>query len=169
MAQGHLDVLKEATSREIANDAMNLSILIQNNTAMDTSGAAMKSYAEVDLMLFQNQPEKALQQLDSMLRIYPKHDLTDEIYWLKAKVNLRLGDFEQSLKNLAKVSESYPQDILGDDALFLTGKIYEEQLEDDKRAMAIYTKFLTEYPGSIYVADVRKRFRDLRGDFKVNN
>ena len=169
LAQGHLDVLKEATTREIANDAMNLSLLIQNNTALDTSGAAMQAYAEVELILFQNQPEEALQRLDSMLRIYPKHDLSDEIYWLMAKVNVRLGDFEQSLKNLDQIAQSYSHDILGDDALFMTGKIYEEQLEDDTQAMEVYTKFLKEYPGSIYVADVRKRFRNLRGDFNVDN
>ena len=169
LAQGHLNVLKEATTREIANDAMNLSLLIQNNTALDTSGAAMQAYAEVELVLFQNQPEEALQRLDSMLRIYPKHDLSDEIYWLMAKVNVRLGNFEQSLKNLAQIAQSYSHDILGDDALFMTGKIYEEQLEDDTQAMEVYTKFLKEYPGSIYVADVRKRFRNLRGDFNVDN
>ena len=33
LAQGHLDVLKEATTREIANDAMSLSLLIKNNSA----------------------------------------------------------------------------------------------------------------------------------------
>ena len=169
LAQGHLDVLKEATTREIANDAMNLSLLIQNNTAFDTTGSAMKSYAEVELLLFQNQPRKALQQLDSMLRLYPQHPLTDEIYWLEAKVNLRLGSFEQSLNDLEKIIASYPQDILGDDALFMEGKIYEEQLKDENRAMELYTKFLTDYPGSIYVADVRKRFRKLRGDFNINN
>ncbi|MGB3780420.1 MAG: tetratricopeptide repeat protein [Tunicatimonas sp.] len=169
LAQGHLDVLKEATTREIANDAMNLSLLIQNNTAFDTSGLAMKSYAEVELLLFQNRPLDALDQLDSMLKIYPQHPLTDEIHWLEAKVNMRLGKFEQSLNSLNSILTTYPQDILGDDALFMKGRIYEEQLEDDKQAMEIYTKFLTDYPGSIYVADVRKRFRNLRGDFKMSN
>ena len=169
LAQEHLDVLKEATTREIANDAMNVSILIQNNTALDTSGAAMQAYADVELMLFQNRPEEALQRLDSMLQRYPKHDLSDEIYWLMAKVNVRLGNFEQSIKSLDQIAQSYSHDILGDDALFMTGKIYEEQLRDDKKAMEVYTKFLKEYPGSIYVADVRKRFRKLRGDFSVDN
>ena len=169
LAQGHLDVLKEATTREIANDAMNLSLLIQNNTALDTSGAAMQSYADVELTLFQNRPKEALQQLDSMLRIYANHDLSDEIHWLMAKVNVRLGNIEQSIKSLDKIAESYGHDILGDDALYMAGKIYEEQLEDNQEAMKVYTEFLKRYPGSIYVADVRKRFRNLRGDFKVDN
>ena len=148
---------------------MNLSLLIQNNTVLDTSDVAMQSYAKVELTLFQNRPEEALQKLDSMLRLYPEHDLTDEIYWLMAKVNVRLGRIEQSIKNLNKISESYSQDILGDNALFLIGKIYEEQMKDTQKAMKVYTSFLKDYPGSIYVADVRKRFRYLRGDFKVDN
>ncbi len=169
LAQGHLDVLKEATTREIANDAMNLSLLIQNNTAFDTTGSAMKSYAEVELLLFQNRPREALNRLDSMLEVYPQHPLTDEIHWLEAKVNMRSGNFEQSLNNLNSILTAYSQDILGDDALFMKGKIYEDQLKNEKKAMEIYTKFLTEYPGSIYVADVRKRFRSLRGDFNISN
>ena len=169
LAQSHLDVLKEATTREIANDAMSLSLLIQNNTALDTTSTAMKSYADAELLLFQNKPTEALAKLDSMLQIYEGHDLSDEIYWLEAKVNNRLGNFEQAIKKLEKVQELYPKDILGDDALFMMGTIYEEQLEDKEKAMEVYTQFLKEYPGSIYVADVRKRFRNLRGDFDMSN
>ena len=169
LAKGHLDVLKEATTREIANDAMNLSLLIQNNTAFDTAGTAMRSYASIELMLFQNQPKEALAQLDSMLLLYPKHPLSDEIYWLKAKVNKRLGDYEQAIRDLEQIAIAYAHDILGDNALYATGKIYEEQMQDEKRAMEIYARFLADYPGSIYVADVRKRFRELRGDFRMNN
>ena len=169
LARGHLDVLKEATTREIANDAMNLSLLIQNNTAFDTTGTAMRSYADIELLLFQNQPESALVQLDSMLLIYPKHALSDEIYWLKAKVNKRLGNYEQSIKNLEQITTAYAHDILGDNALYMIGQITQDQLKDKPKAMEIYTQFLKEYPGSIYVAEVRKRFRALRGDFKINN
>ena len=169
LAQSHLDVLKEATTREIANDAMSLSLLIQNNTALDTTSTAMKSYADAELLLFQNKPTEALAKLDSMLQIYEGHDLSDEIYWLEAKVNNRLGNFEQTIKKLEKIRELYPKDILGDDALFMMGTVYEEQLEDETKAMEIYTQFLKDYPGSIYVADVRKRFRNLRGDFNMSN
>ncbi len=168
LAQGHLDVLKLATTREIANDAMFLSLLIQNNTAFDTTGAAMKEYAVVELLLFQNKQDEALQKLDSMLVEYGSHPLADEVHWLMAQVDLKLGKFEESLDHLNEISTSYPQDILGDDALFMTGKIYEEQIQDREKAMEIYTQFLREYPGSIYVADVRKRFRKLRGDFNIN-
>lgn len=168
LAQGHLDVLKLATSREIANDAMSLSLLIQNNTALDSSEAAMKEYAAVELLLFQNKQQEAVQKLDSMLEKYADHPLADEVHWLKARVALKSGSFEKSLEHLKKITNSYGHDILGDDALYMTGKIYEEQLKDSEKAMEVYTRFLREYPGSIHVAEVRKRFRKLRGDFNIN-
>ena len=168
LAQGHLDVLKLATTREIANDAMALSLLIQNNTALDTTGSAMQDYANVELLLFQNKQEQALAKLDSMLNLYENHDLADEIHWLMAKIDMKLGQFDKSLKHLGTITESYGYDILGDDALFMTGKIYEEQLQDEDKAMEVYTNFLREHPGSVYIAEVRKRLRKLRGDFNVN-
>ena len=168
LAQGHLDVLKLATTREIANDAMSLSLLIQNNTALDTTGSAMQDYANVELLLFQNKQQQALAKLDSMLKLYENHDLADEIHWLMAKIDMKLGQFDESLQHLNTITESYGYDILGDDALFMTGKIYEDQLQDTDKAMEVYTNFLREHPGSVYIAEVRKRLRNLRGDFNVN-
>jgi tetratricopeptide (TPR) repeat protein len=168
LAQEHLDVLKLATTREIANDAMSLSILIQNNTVLDTTDQAMKEYAGVEMLLFQNNPNEALFKLDSMLKSNPSHSLADEIHWLMAKITMQMGKFEESLEHLDVIEKSYNFDILGDDALYMKGKIYEEQLKEKDEAMEVYANFLKEYPGSIYVADVRKRFRALRGDFNVN-
>jgi tetratricopeptide (TPR) repeat protein len=168
LAQEHLDVLKLATTREIANDAMSLSILIQNNTVLDTTDQAMKEYAGVELLLFQNNPNEAMFKLDSMLKSSPSHSLADEIHWLMAKITMQMGKFEESLEHLDVIEKSYNYDILGDDALYMKGKIYEEQLKEKDEAMEVYASFLKEYPGSIYVADVRKRFRALRGDFNVN-
>ncbi len=56
-------------------------------------------------------------------------------------------------------------DILVDDAFFLQGEIYERQLGQKDKAMEIYREFLNKYPGSVYAAEARKRYRLLRGDF----
>jgi tetratricopeptide (TPR) repeat protein len=167
LAQDHLDVLKLATTREIANDAMDLSILIQDNMALDTSEEAMKEYAGIDLLLFQNKDAEALTRLDTMLKKYPNHSLSDEILFLKYKIFKRMGKFPEAVKNLDEISSKYPNDILGDDALFYTGLIYEENLNNKEKAMEIYQSFLLKYPGSIYTAEARKRFRLIRGD-KLN-
>jgi TolA-binding protein len=167
LAQATLDVLKLATSREIANDAMDLSILIQDNIALDTSDEAMREYSAIDLLLFQNKNSEALVKLDLMLKKYPHHSLTDEILFLKAQLFTKQGDFNNALKNLEEINTSYSYDILGDDALFMTARIYEEDLHNREKAMEIYQSFLSKFPGSIFTAEARKRFRILRGD-KMN-
>ncbi len=165
LAQGHLDILKLATSREIANNAMALSLLIQDNTVFDSTDVAMKAYADIELALFQKQRALALEKLDLMLTQFQGHSLTDEIYWLKANILLEMGSFEQSVSLLNQIVESYQYDILSDDAYFLMGTIYEDQLKDNTKAMEIYQDFLVKFPGSLHSAEARKRFRNLRGDF----
>lgn len=164
LAQAHLDVLKLATTREIANDAMDLSILIQDNLALDTSTDAMKEYAFIDLLLFQNKTADAFEKCDEMLKKYPKHSLTDEIYWLKAKLFKKTGNYSQAIAMLDKITESYSYDILGDDALYTKAMIYEDDLRDLEKAKVLYQELLKKYPGSIFGADARKRYRVLRGD-----
>jgi TolA-binding protein len=138
LAQGHLDILKMATSREIANDAMDLSLLIQDNTAMDTLGEAMKEYASIELMLFQNKNEGALQALNNLLEKYPKHSLTDEVYWLQSQIFIKENQNEKAIQQLEKIVANYPLDILGDDAHFLMAKLYEEKLGEKEKAMELY-------------------------------
>ncbi|NVK84310.1 MAG: tetratricopeptide repeat protein [Cytophagia bacterium] len=165
LAQSHLDILKLATSREIANDALDLSILIKNNTVFDTTDVVMQSYANVELMIFQNHQEEALVAMDSMLVAYEGHSISDEVLYLKAQTLRELGRFDDALASLKIINEKYYYDILGDDALFLTGVILEQDLNKPQEAMTIYSDLLTKFQGSIYVAEARSRFRELRGDF----
>lgn len=164
LAKDILDVLKLATSREIANDAEQLSLLIVDNTGMDSTEAAMRWYADVDLLLFQNKTDEAIENLNQMLKKYPDHTIVDEVLWLRANTYLKQGKNAEALEDLKKIVTAYPNDILGDDAMFTQGKIYEERLKDKQAAMDAYQKVLTQYPGSIYGAEARKRFRALRGD-----
>ena len=165
LAQEHLDILKEATTREIANDAMALSILIKDNVALDSSEAAMRRYASIDKMLFQNKTEEALESIAIMKKDYPNHSLTDELLWLEADIQKKIGNFSIAIELLQKIVEEYDYDILSDDAYFMIGEIFEKHMNQPEKAMDIYRNLLTKYPGSVYVAEARKRFRVLRGDF----
>lgn len=164
LAQSHLDILKQATSREIANDAMQLSLLIGDNTAMDTAGVALKDYAATELLVFQNKLPQAIQALDQLLTKYPGHALTDEAWFLKGQLQRRTGDYAGALETLARITNNPKYDILSDDALFLTAEIEEQNRQDKARAQELYTQLLTKHAGSIYAAEARKRVRKLRGE-----
>ncbi|QHL88194.1 tetratricopeptide repeat protein [Nibribacter ruber] len=163
LAQSHLDILKLATSREIANDALDLSLLIVDNTGMDTSALALKEYAAIDFLVFQHKTAEALKALDGLLAKYPGHSLTDEIYYQKAQLLYQTGQFEEAAQNLQRIIENPKYDILSDDALFLLAKINEENLKQPAKAQELYNQLLVKYPGSVFVAEARKRFKALRG------
>jgi TolA-binding protein len=165
LAQSHLDILKLATSREIANDAMALSLLIKDNTQLDTGDLAMKKFADIELLIFQNKKIEAYSELETLKSENPDHPLIDEILFKQAELKMDMGDFTTSINMLQNIVDNYGSDILGDDALFLIGSIYEDQLNEKEKAMEVYKTFLREYPGSNKAAEARKRFRTLRGDF----
>lgn len=164
LAQEYLDILKLATSREIANDALELSIFIQSNIAFDTSTVALSRYADVEMLLFQHKTTAALVEIDSMLVDLPGHDLTDDLLYVKADIKKQLGEFNDAAELLNKIVEEYGKGLLGARSYFELGMLYENNIKDKDRALELYNDFLKKYPGSIYTTEVRKRFRVLRGD-----
>lgn len=164
LAQANLDILKLATSREIANDAMDLSLLIQDNLALDTSDLALSMYSRADLLLFQKKFTAAQLTLDTLTHKFYKHTLNDEVYWLKSKIAHQIGNYEKEEGFLIKIIEKYKEDILGDDALFALANLYEDKLNRPKESMELFKQLLIDFPGSIYVAEARKHYRKLRGD-----
>jgi len=164
LAKEILDILKMATSREIANDANSLSLLIMDNTGLDSTETALKEFAAVELMMFQNKINEAAVELGRLYDRHKSHSLADNILWLRAGTLLRQGQIDDALSDLERINAEYAADVLGDDALFLTAKVYEENKKNKEKAMSLYTQLLQKYPGSIFGAESRKRFRTLRGD-----
>jgi outer membrane protein assembly factor BamD (BamD/ComL family) len=183
LAQEHLDILKQATTREIANDALDLSMRIKENVAFDSAGEALKQYASIELLLYQNKSVEALGRIQMLkegsikssdasrlasgdsIETISNQTILDDVYWLEADIRMRQGEFQKALDLLQKIIDEYGSDILADDAFFLQGEIYERHLGQKDKAMEIYREFLNKFPGSVYAAEARKRFRVLRGDF----
>ncbi len=166
-AKAQLDVLKAATSKLIANDAMELSLFIGDNIDADSSYTGLKIFAHADLLQFQNKDELALNTLDSIFMLGLDHPLFDDVLFKKAKIKIKQRKFAEADSLLEKLVASYPDGILADDALFLLGQLNENQFKNLAKAMEFYQKLMTDYPGSTFTVDARKRYRILRGD-KIN-
>ena len=83
-----------------------------------------------------------------------------------AGINLS-GIMRFSLTGPTRARAYAPGFFTADDAYFLEGEIYEQQLKNKEKAMEIYRTFLDKYPGGVYAAEARKRYRTLRGDFQA--
>ncbi len=163
-AKGQLDILKAATSQLIANDAINLSLLITDNLVADTSGKALKMYARADEKIFEEQPEEAVKVLDSIDVKYPGNSLSDDILMAKARILIQQKSYNEAITPLKKIVSDHPFNLWADDAVFMLGDIYENHLNNKELAKTFYQKIITDYPGSLWINEARKRFRILRGD-----
>ncbi|MEJ6980790.1 tetratricopeptide repeat protein [Pedobacter sp. P351] len=163
-SRAQLDVLKSSTSQLIANDALNLSLLIAENTESEADTNALRKYAKADFLIFINQYDKALKTLDSINILYPKNSLEDDILMSKARIFQKQNLLDKSIEQLNLIVAKHGTDLWADDALFMLAEIYELSLNNNAKASEYYQKIIIDFPGSLYVTEARKRFRVLRGD-----
>lgn len=163
-AQAQFDVLKASTAKFISNDAIDLSVFILDNLASDTTGTAISLYAGAELLAFQNRIDEAFQKLDTLRRDFPEHSLLDDIYYLEAQLYEKQRAYDKAAPLYQKITEAFPEDIRADNALYALAQLYEIRLNDPEKAKTLYEKIFTDYSGSVFAVDARKRFRILRGD-----
>tara|TARA_B100000524_G_scaffold348483_1_gene253378 strand:+ start:8414 stop:10309 length:1896 start_codon:yes stop_codon:yes gene_type:complete len=162
--QAQLDVLKASTSKLIANDALELSVLITDNYNMDTSETAMKLFSSADMLSAQQQYKEAIILYDSVLNNFKNHTLNDEIIFRKAKIKLKQHLYNEAIKHLENLEINYPNSILLDNSLYLMGCIYQENIKNLDLAKKYFKTLLFNHPGSLYITDSRKRFRKIAGN-----
>ena len=163
-AKAQCDILKGATTKTIANDALDLSLIITDAIGVDTNAAPLSMFSSAELLVLQHQYDKALARMDSINLVFTEHTLGDDIYYKKADIFKRTSRYAEAAKMYENILEFYPTELYGDDALFKEAELYERYLNDKEKAKQLYQDMLVKYPGSIYVVEARKRYRDLRGD-----
>ncbi len=163
-ALAQLKVLKRSTSQLIANDALNLSLLISDNIVGDTIHDALKTYANADLLAFQNKNKQAIDILDIVLKKFKGRSIEDEALFKQAELFTEIKKYKSAENNYLKIIELQKDGILVDDAYFKLANIYEKRFKNIEKAKEMYQKIIFEFPSSIYLVEARKRFRKLRGD-----
>ena len=156
-AKSQLDVLRASTSKLIANDAMQLSLLISDNMEEDSTYDMLELYAAADLMLYQGKLDSAWTLLDDITHRTLDHPLFDEILVQKARIRMRQGRYGEADSLLQFVVDHYGSDILADDALFMLAELNEQKLGNPQRAKDCYEKLVIDYPSSLFVDRARKR------------
>jgi len=159
-----LKVLRGSTSQLIANDAMQLSLLIADNSLEDSTQTALKKYARADLLAYQNKKRDAIQLLAEILEQHKGEKVEDEALLKQGQLLEDVKEYDNAKFNYQKIVEFYSTDILADDALFALGKIYEEQLNEPTKAQEYYEKIIYNHQDSYYFPQARKNYRRLRGD-----
>ena len=161
-AKAQLDVLRAATSKLIANDAMYLSLLISDNESDDSLNLPLSYYAKADYLFECQKYEQAERYLDSIEMLQTSHQLEDDILYRKAEIAFHTQQYAIADKLLDQLVSQFPYEMLADDALYLRAQINENNLNNPLTAMDLYQKLLKEHPDSLHAADARKHYKDLR-------
>ncbi len=163
-AQEQFDILKTATSKLISNDAIDRSVFIMDNLGLDTTAVPLQMFATSEQLIFQNRFDEAFDKMDSILILYPKHGLEDDILFNKANIYTKQRKYEEAIAAYDTIVLNYQEDIRADNSVFALAEIYENILKQPEKAKSLYEKLFLEFSGSTYAVEARKRYRRLRGD-----
>ena len=163
-AESQLKVLKASTSQLIANDALELKLLISDNKYEDSLHVALKHYAKADLMAFQNKDDEAISLLDKILTEHKGESIEDQALYKQAKLFVQNKQYDKAIKNYEFIIAYHSDGILADDAYYYLAELYNTILEEPEKAKPLYEKIIFNHQDSIYFIEARKQFRMLRGD-----
>ncbi|WP_291967234.1 tetratricopeptide repeat protein [Maribacter sp.] len=159
-----LKVLRSSTSQLIANDAMQLSLLISDNSLEDSTQTALKKYARADFLAYQNKTNEAIAALGDILENHKGEKIEDEALLKQAQLFEKQKKYEEAQLNYQKIITFYGNGILADDAYYALGELYRKEFNDPIKAKEQYEKIIYNYQDSYYFPEARKNFRILRGD-----
>ena len=159
-----LKVLRSSTSQLIANDAMQLSLLISDNSLEDSTQTALKKYARADFLAYQNKTDEAITALGDILENHKGEKIEDEALLKQAQLFEKQKKYEDAQLNYQKIITFYGNGILADDAYYALGELYRKEFNNPIKAKEQYEKIIYNYQDSYYFPEARKNFRILRGD-----
>ena len=159
-----LKILRNSTSQLIANDAMQLSLVISDNSLEDSTQTALRKYARADLLAYQQKRAEALEILEELLESHKGERIEDEALLMYGELLEQERDYSGARLSYQKIVEFYGQDILADDAHFALAELYRQHLDEPEKAMEHYREIIFRFQDSYYFPEARKQFRTLRGD-----
>ena len=159
-AESQLKVLKAATSKLIANDAMTLALVIKDNLEADTSGTELNRLARADYRIYQQREDEAITLLDDVIAtgnyVSKPHAL-----FRKGEIAEKRKDFQTAEQLFLQIVEQHPDSYMADAALMHAALIEQNELKDKELAKQHYEKLIDDYPTSIYTAQAKKNYRKL--------
>ena len=160
-AKVQLKVLSGATSKLIANDAIDLYLLITENISPDSTYDALSIYSKADLLAYQHKYSDAISTLDTLIRIFPHYEIIDDTWYKKAKIAMEMKKYNLADSLFERTFEYNPYGTVADNALIERARLNDSILNNKSKAKEIYKKIIMDYYGSLFIVEARKRYREM--------
>lgn len=159
--------LKQSSSLLIANDAIELFMLIQDNSVEDSTKTALTAFAKADLKLYQKKKDEALQAFLSILEKHKGESIQDITLLRIAQLYEQKKQFDLALNYYNRILTDHTDGIFVDEALYFSAEIYRKELDQPEKAKPLYERIVLNHPDSIYFTNSRINYRILRGDVNL--
>jgi tetratricopeptide (TPR) repeat protein len=159
--------LKQSPSLLIANDAVELFLLIEDNSVEDSLRIALQDYSKADFQLYQKKNDDALQSFLTILQKHKGKSIEESTLFKVGKIFEEKKDYTKAIAYYQNILEHHKDGIYKDEALFFSAEIYRKYLLDNEKAKPLYEKIVLEHPDSLYFTESRKHYRTLRGDSTI--
>jgi TolA-binding protein len=143
------------------NDALAQTMLISEGLAEDEE--ALTQYAAAMLMARQRRYGPALESFGGFEQEFPDSPLLDDVLMQTAGIRGHTGRHQEALADLETLIRDHPESRLCPEALRRVGQIYEHHLQDLPAAREAYERLLSEYPEYLFLNEVRRTLRRLKG------
>ena len=157
------DVLRQATFKEIANDALYWSHFIRANMRDDckTPDTLVQKMAKVHWLLFSRAYEKAKEQLEELILLAKDHPMQDDIHYTLIQQYIRGAQWTKA-QSLMDQLLAFCGDDLREKCVLLQAELLEKSGGRTEEIERIYLTFLTDYPDSPSLPAVRRSLGLLR-------
>jgi len=159
-----LKVLKTSTSQLIANDALDLHLLINDHINEDSLHVALKKYAKADLLAFQNKKEASIIILTDILNQHPVNKIVDDVLFLQGKLLEEQSNYKKAVSNYERIINTLKESVFIDDALFRLAYLHLNTFDEKEKAINYFKTILFNHADSIHFVEAQKMYRKLRGD-----
>lgn len=163
-AQTQLKVLKSSTAQKMANDAIALHVLINENTLEDSTQTALKKFAAAQLLMHQKKYSQAIAALQVLQKEVETDRLADDILHNLGQLYLWTKAPTSAQEQWKTLIEQYPESVYVDDALYALSQLMLTEFNKPEEAKVYLEQIIFNHADSIYFIQAQKQYRTLRGD-----
>lgn len=163
-AQTQLKVLKSSTAQKMANDAIALHVLINENTLEDSTQTALKKFAAAQLLMHQKKYSQAIAALQVLQKEVETDRLADDILHNLGQLYLWTKAPTSAQEQWKTLIEQYPESVYVDDALYALSQLMLTEFNKPEEAKVYLEEIIFNHADSIYFIQAQKQYRTLRGD-----
>ena len=162
-ATDRADVLAEDASADVANDAIELKLLLVENRR-DSLDVGLARYTRAALLVRQQRLGEALDSLGVLINDLGARQapLLDDARMLRADALREAGRAAEAAGALREVAEQHPDSYVADRALSDLADVEAYALARPLDGAATLDRLAERYPGSLLLPDARRRQRQWR-------